>query len=75
MIEKATRSGNQEVNTLGKLVSLRLAICASDDNTKGLVVVLEKILSNTKDLKSKLASRGDDDNTGTYIKLQSNEPV
>lgn len=67
MIEKTTRGSDQEVDTLGKLIGFSLAVGASNDDTKGLVVVLEEVLGNTKDLKSQLTSGRDNDNTGTWI--------
>lgn len=65
MIEKTTGGGNQEVDTLGKLVGLSLTVGTSNDNSESLVVVLEQILGNSKDLKSQLTGRRDNNNTGT----------
>ena len=47
MIEKTTRGGDQEIDALGELVRLCLAVGAAHDDAESLRVVLEQVPSNT----------------------------
>lgn len=64
MVEETSRRTDNKIDTLCKLFRLCFSVSAAHDNSTGLIVMLAELFRDTEDLKSKLASRRDDDDTG-----------
>ncbi len=60
MIEKTTRRGHEDIDTLGELLGLFFAIGASDNQTIRLMVILQQLLQHAERLHGELTRRRDD---------------
>ena len=66
MVEKATRSGDEETDSFDQLVSLRLAVSTSDHESMCLRVERHQVSYNSVRLEGQLASGRDDDHASTF---------
>lgn len=71
VIEQTARGGNQQVDALGQLLGLGLAVGAAHDDSVCLRVVLHQLAGDAKDLQRQLARRGDDNDAGSVARLEA----
>ena len=70
MVQQATRSGNQQIDTLGQLLGLCLSVGAANDDAVRLGVVLHELTGDTKNLQGQLSGGRDDNDAGAISRLE-----
>jgi hypothetical protein len=70
VIKETTGGGNEQVNSVKKLLDLSSSVGASHDDTECVVVILEELRSNSINLKGKLSGGGNDDSTSSVTGLE-----
>jgi len=65
MIQQPSRGSDDQVDSLYESIGLSLSVGSSHHDSKRLRVMLHQLFGDSEDLKSKLSSGGDDDDSGT----------
>jgi len=65
MIQQPSRGSDDQVDSLDESIGLSLSVGSSHHDSERLRVMLHQLLGDSEDLKSKLSSRSDDDDSGT----------
>lgn len=71
MIQKSSGCGNEQVDSLGKLLGFCFSVGTPNDDAICLRVVLHEFASHAKNLEGQLASRRHNNDTGAVSRLES----